>query len=212
MYLRMQAEIDHAQGAGYFRHAIEMVNAATRLVSGGTGSARWTRVNGSDIGNAVDLTYPLDDPSRYPVWVSGRLADHPGLNLTYDREMSLLMPAPAPAGRVPDGGGVPGAPLTVDLTPGGDVTLSWDVSCAAGDDDYEIYQGTLGDFASHAARFCGTGGLTTRTFTPAGGGTYYLVVPRNGSREGSYGLRSDGSERPRGVSPCLPQLAVTVCQ
>ncbi|MFH0980409.1 MAG: hypothetical protein V2A79_02590 [Planctomycetota bacterium] len=90
MYLRMQAEIDHAQGPGYFRHAIEMINAATRSAFGGAGSARWTRMNGSDLGNPVNRTYPLGDPSLYPVWVSGRLADHLGINLDYDREMSLL--------------------------------------------------------------------------------------------------------------------------
>ena len=90
MYLRMQAEIDHAQGAGYFRHTIEMVNAATAPAYGGTGSACWTRVNGADIGNPINTVYPLNDPLQYPTWVTGRLSDHPGLNLDYDREMSTL--------------------------------------------------------------------------------------------------------------------------
>lgn len=90
MYLRMQAEIDHAQGAGYFRHTIEMVNAATAPAHGGTGSACWTRVNGDDVGNPINTVYPLIDPGTYPVWVTGRLSDHQGLNLDYDREMSAL--------------------------------------------------------------------------------------------------------------------------
>ena len=90
MYLRMQAEIDHAQGPGYFRHTIEMINAATAPGYGGSGSACWTRVNGDDIGNPINKVYALNDPSTYPVWVSGRLADHLGLNLTYDREISAL--------------------------------------------------------------------------------------------------------------------------
>jgi len=90
MYLRMQAEIDHAQGAGYFRHTIEMVNAATSPAHGGTGSACWTRVNGADIGNPINTVYAFSDPSQYPTWVTGKLADHPGLNLNYDREMSAL--------------------------------------------------------------------------------------------------------------------------
>jgi hypothetical protein len=92
-YLRMQAEIDHAQGAGYFRHAIEMVSAATKAEYGGSGSALWTRMNGSDLGNAVNVVYPLGEPSQYPNWVSGRLSDHPGLNLAYDREMAALVAA-----------------------------------------------------------------------------------------------------------------------
>jgi hypothetical protein len=89
-YLRMQAEVDHAQNPGYFRHGIEMVGAATRPEFGGTGAAAWTRMNGSDIGNVVNAVYALDQPSQYPTWVPGRLADHPGLSLAYDREMAAV--------------------------------------------------------------------------------------------------------------------------
>jgi hypothetical protein len=89
-YLRMQAEIDHAQNPGYFRHAIEMLNAATRLQFGGAGAAAWTRMNGSNIGNVVNTVYPLDQPAQYPTWVPGRLADHPGLSLAYDQEMAAV--------------------------------------------------------------------------------------------------------------------------
>jgi len=93
-YLRMQAAIDHAQGLGYFRHAIEMVNAATKPEYGGSGSASWTRMNGSDLANAVNAVYPLGDSSQYPTWVSGHLSDHPGLNITYDREMAAFISVP----------------------------------------------------------------------------------------------------------------------
>jgi hypothetical protein len=89
-YLRMQAEVDHAQNPGYFRHAIEMVNAATHTQYGGTGTALWTRMNGSDLGNPINTVYPLGDPSQYPTWVSGRLSDHLGLNFTYIHEMAAL--------------------------------------------------------------------------------------------------------------------------
>jgi hypothetical protein len=103
-YLRIQAEVDHAQGPGYFRHAIEMVNAATRAQYGGAGSAAWTRMNGSDLGNPVNTVYPLRDPSRYPDWVSGRMADHPGLEIVYIREMAALANGPV--------GGTAEAPTT----------------------------------------------------------------------------------------------------
>ncbi len=112
-YLRMQAEIDHAQNPGYFRHAIEMINAATSPEHGGTGSATWTRMNGSDLGNPVNTVYPLGDPSQYPTWVSGRLSDHLGLNFTYIREMAALSAAGDPVGGIaelPDGAGSAGAP------------------------------------------------------------------------------------------------------
>ena len=43
------------------------------------------------------------------------------------------------------------------------------------------------------------------------GDTYYLVVPHNGSREGSYGTDSSGRERPPAIEACLPQ-AVGGCR
>ena len=71
--------------------------------------------------------------------------------------------------------------------------------------------GTLGDFASHGSTLCSTAGLTGATFLPAPGSRYYLVVPNNGSIEGSYGASDDGSARPAAVSACLPQQ-VGVCK
>ena len=83
--------------------------------------------------------------------------------------------------------------------------LSWDASCRGGDTDYEVYEGTIGDFTSHSARLCSTGGLTTVTLTPVPDDAYYLVVPSNGYKEGSYGTDSTGAARPRGAPWCLPQ-------
>jgi hypothetical protein len=93
-YLRMQAEADHAQNPGYFRHALEMVNAATRPLCGGAGAARWTRMNGSDMSNAVNVVYSLTDTSQYPAWVTGRLSDHTNLTFIYIREMAALTETP----------------------------------------------------------------------------------------------------------------------
>ena len=92
----------------------------------------------------------------------------------------------------------------------GEITLSWDASCSSGDFDYEIYEGSLatpaGQFSyDHASRFCSTGGDTTKTFASAEGSHYYLVVPRNGVNEGSYGQASSGAERPASGSSCLAQ-------
>ena len=80
-----------------------------------------------------------------------------------------------------------------------EITLSWDASCVAGDDDYEIYEGEGGDFTSHTSKLCTTLGATSATFVPAAGSSYYLVVPRNADREGSYGTDSNGIERPQGT-------------
>jgi len=101
--------------------------------------------------------------------------------------------------------------LRVNHAPGGDIALSWGPSCAATDDDYAVYEGTLGTFDGHVPRVCTTEGATTFTLTPQTAGSYYLVVPRNLMREGSHGLMSDGTQRSPGPSACVPQEIVATC-
>lgn len=115
------------------------------------------------------------------------------------------------AGEVPDGAGLPGTPLTIRKVPAG-VRLEWGASCVGSDTDYAIYEGTLGAFPSHASVQCSTGGLTNAIFAPASTSTYYLVVPRTLSAEGSYGLGSDMLERVPAVSACVPQEVAGGCR
>ena len=98
------------------------------------------------------------------------------------------------------------APVRLERGPG-TIVLSWSPSCLSTDDDYEVYEGRLGEFSSHVARTCTTGRLMTATVTSAPGNVYYLVGPRNAMREGSYGTRSDGTPRPAAAQSCLPQEA-----
>jgi hypothetical protein len=114
------------------------------------------------------------------------------------------------AGSVPDGGRVPGTPLTVEHAAGGDVRLSWGSSCLDGDTDYEVYAGLMTDFTAYAPRLCTTGGATTVTLAPAAASEFYLVVPRTSTREGSYGTDSAGGQRPPSASACLQQ-SVAAC-
>jgi hypothetical protein len=107
------------------------------------------------------------------------------------------------AGRVPED--APGVPLTLTKT-GSDVTLMWGASCFASDTDYEIYEGALGSFSSHTPSLCTTGGSLTATITPISGDRYFLVVPSNGTSEGSYGLQSGGVERPQGSPACFSRM------
>jgi hypothetical protein len=130
----------------------------------------------------------------------------PGASYTLDSGGDLRS-TPDGAGRVPDGS--TGVPLRLDKV-GGMTTLSWGVSCQAADTDYAVYEGMLGNFASHDSRFCTTGGATTITFTPIANDAYYLVVPLNATHEGSYGKHSLGAERPQGLHACLPQ-SIAVC-
>lgn len=97
-YLRFQAEIDHAQEPFYFRHAIEMINAATHSDCGGNGECLWTRMNGSDAGNPANAVYDVADPASYPTWLTGKVhPDHAGIEIEYAKEMSALAADQAPA-------------------------------------------------------------------------------------------------------------------
>lgn len=91
---------------------------------------------------------------------------------------------------------------------GGSVTLDWNPSCSTSDTDYEVYQGDIGTWYSHVQTtppLCSTAGAVTATFAPAGGSHYYLIVPTDGSTEGSYGVDSSNVERPASTSPCRGQ-------
>jgi hypothetical protein len=114
------------------------------------------------------------------------------------------------AGSVPDGVAQSGAPLVIGKLPDDEILLLWSASCSAEDTDYEVYEGSLGDFASHTPVYCSTGGSTSKSLTPAGVSSYYIVVSRTGISEGSYGLRGGDAERPVSLSACLPQ-SVAVC-
>ncbi len=113
--------------------------------------------------------------------------------------------SPAVAGAVPDGAAVPGVPLTMAKGPSGLITLRWGAACGAATTDYAIYEGTLSSWSSHAARACSTGGALEASLAAAPGSAYFLVVPRSAAREGSYGQRSPGVERPQATAACLPR-------
>jgi len=117
---------------------------------------------------------------------------------------TITSSAPPAAGAVPDTVNSPGIPLTVARS-GGSLVMNWGASCVATDTDYSVYEGTIGSWASHTPRLCSTGGATGATIPAPAGSAYYLVVPRNGSVEGSYGLSSAGAPRPPAVAACKPQ-------
>jgi hypothetical protein len=118
---------------------------------------------------------------------------------------------PPPGGAVPDGqnGSVP---LTVRPAGGGQLLLSWGVSCAPGDTDYEVYEGVIGSFPAPTPIFCSTGGLTSVLISPGAQNRFYVVVPRNSLTEGSYGTSSDGTERAPSPFACLEQTLALACQ
>jgi hypothetical protein len=113
----------------------------------------------------------------------------------------LVQGVGGPAGRVP----ASGVPLTLGKS-GDDLTLQWGASCTPADNDYEIYEGTIGAYYSHTQKQCSTGGSTSATLTADFGSHYYLVVPRNISFEGSYGVDRSGAERPVGATTCATRM------
>ncbi len=98
------------------------------------------------------------------------------------------------------------AGLQLAKAAGGNLTLTWGVSCSAHDMDYEVYEGSLGAPAGAVPRACSTGGATSTTLAPGSGNRFYLVVPRDAFSEGSYGGKSGGTERPQPPAACRPQV------
>lgn len=58
---------------------------------------------------------------------------------------------------------------------------------------------------------CGTGGLTGVSLPLPAGDRYYLVVPLDGTVEGSYGEDSDGRERTAAAAACGAQSIDPAC-
>jgi hypothetical protein len=97
----------------------------------------------------------------------------------------------------------------IDLVKMGDgVKMSWsgNASCNPIDTDHAIYEGALGSFATHLPVTCSTSSGHSWNFIPQSGNRYFLLVPINAIREGSYGLDSMGIERPVSDGACKPQL------
>jgi hypothetical protein len=115
--------------------------------------------------------------------------------------LSLTPTAPP----VPSGAPGESAALSVTEVGDGSITLSWGAPCnGAHDMDYSVYEGAIGDWSNLSQRTCGTGGLQSFSFTPGAGARFFLVTATNGDAESSYGLRSDGTERPAPAAACYP--------
>ena len=88
---------------------------------------------------------------------------------------------------------------------GGSITLNWFPSCSTADTGYIVYEGAVGSWYSHVPVGCVPIAATTSTFPASAGNRYYLVVPTNGTTEGSYGKNSASVERPVSTSACKAQ-------
>ncbi len=115
----------------------------------------------------------------------------------------LLTPIAGP-GAVPDGA-AGSSPLTLSRHAGDParLDLAWGATCGATANDYAVYEGAMGAWASHDPDTCSTLGSTHATVTAVPGNRYFLVVPVGSETEGSYGRDSAGSERPASVHACF---------
>lgn len=109
--------------------------------------------------------------------------------------------------------GPPGFVPWLDAARGatGGVDLQWDAGCAPSAADYAVFSGTLGNWYDHTIVTCTTGGATSADVGATPGDRYFLIVPLTSVEEGSYGLDSDGFERPRGIATCRAQADVGGC-
>ena len=119
-----------------------------------------------------------------------------------------------PATAVNPGGTLSGLRIVSSGTgPTPSITLRWNPSCSFGDTDYEVYEGNLHALPAydHAQVLCSTSGETTATFDAVSGDRYYLVVPTDGTEEGSYGADGSWVQRPAAVIPCRSQVFAFSC-
>ena len=117
---------------------------------------------------------------------------------------------PASPGSAPDGGTVPGTPLSMSKS-GANAHLAWGAACVTDANDYAIYRGALGSWYNHSSVVCTTGGATSADVAYGSGNEYYLVVPINGTLEGSYGTNSSGGQIPPATAPCRSYQELGQC-
>lgn len=88
---------------------------------------------------------------------------------------------------------------------GTDIDFICPGGCSSGAQGYGLYEGKLatvtGGGYDHVQVGCGFVCAGVNTHTPAADSSYYLMVPHNEKEEGSYGKRSDGTERPQAALP-----------
>ncbi len=122
-----------------------------------------------------------------------------------DRSLDAFIPrAPSLAHELAPGGAACG--LKAAKGAGASITLDWIFSCSAADNDYGVYEGTIGNWYSHDTQITCTSGLSNNwNFVPGGGNHYYIVVPTDGNTEGSYSTDGSGSQRVPSVNACALQ-------
>ncbi len=118
-------------------------------------------------------------------------------------------PAPGEASRP----GAAGGPLraTAYAAATGVVSIAYAPACDA--TGHAVHWGPLSSVAAYgyAGAACAIGTSGTASFDPGAGSAFFVVVGDNGAVEGSYGRRSDGTERPEAAACGRPQGLSASC-
>jgi hypothetical protein len=93
----------------------------------------------------------------------------------------------------------------------GGLDLSWGATCSASGPDYEVSEGMVGVWFSHAPLVCSTGHALSATVAPSGGNRYYLIAAISADFTGSLGADSTGIERPDASPSCTDDRALAPC-
>lgn len=178
----------------------------------------------------LDIPSDLLPSTGPPTYLPGQFASWDGvgyglyetlLGWPISSEVNALA-CQAPPGRVYDRAVYPFLIiLDKNTVVAGNIRIGWTQSCCSGAEDYGIYEGTVGTWTSHVSRTCSDIGFDfTEELAPQAASSYYLVVPYNLDREGSYGMdfvRSrlpQSIERPQAALPaarCTPLQDLTPC-
>jgi len=126
-----------------------------------------------------------------------------GWDCSYVGNGSCGLAAPKP---VPDGKWVLGTPLKASKVNGDIVHITWDVSTCASS-NYNVYSGPLSSVSSYSydTWTCNIGntGNADVAISNTGNAQFFLIVPVEGSKEGSHGRNSSGNERnANGIGHC----------
>ena len=85
------------------------------------------------------------------------------------------------------------------------LALEWGAPCndtTTPDQDFAVYRGTIGDFASYDSLTCTTARETGYMVLGVPLDSFFLVVPGTSVNEGSYGLDGAGVERVAATAAC----------
>jgi len=166
--------------------------------------------NGARVSGATTDTLAIDptqasDAAKYSVVISNACGP------VNSREAALTFPTPGEASR----GSVPALQMHVTYDPGtGAVGVTYAPACFA--TDHTLHYGPLDAIATfgYTGGACHLGVSGSASFSPGPDSYFFLIVGNDGGVEGSYGLRSNGAQRPADLTaaPCiLPQSLTSAC-